>query len=101
VHRSLGEQDQDGGTDITSATAPAVATAASAARAGAEARTKAGAEATRAEPAAEAPAETRSERTVMPAVAGAVGMHQVAKFAAALPALLVNGAAVRRRETEG
>jgi hypothetical protein len=97
VHRSLGEQDQDGGTDITSATAPAVATAASAARAGAEARTKAGAEATRAEPAAEA----RSERTVMPAVAGAVGTHQVAKFAAGLPALLVNGAAVRRRETEG
>jgi hypothetical protein len=98
VHRSLGEQDQDGGADITSTTAPAVATAASAARAGAEARTESGAEATRAEPAAEAPTETGSERTVMPA---AVRPHRVAKFAAGLPALFVNGAPIRWGETEG
>jgi len=89
VHRSLGEQDQDGGPDVTSTTAPAVATATSTARTGGEARTEA-----RVEPAA----ESGSERTVVPA---AVGPHQVAKFTAGLPALLGNGATVLRRETGG
>jgi hypothetical protein len=97
VHRSLGEQHQDGGPDITSTTAPSVATAASAARAGPEARTEARTEATGAEPAAEAPAETGSER---PVVSGVVTPDVLAEFAAGVPALFVKGAAVVGREPE-
>jgi len=47
VHRSLGQQHQDGGTNVTTAAAPAVAAASSTASARAEAGTEAaGAEAT-------------------------------------------------------
>jgi hypothetical protein len=102
VHRSLGEQHQDGGTHIAATTAPTVATAASAARTAcagtwakswAEART----EATGTESAAAAPAETGSERPVM---SGVVTPDVVAELAAGLLALFVKGAAVLGRETE-
>jgi hypothetical protein len=105
VHRSLGEQHQDGGADITSTTASAVATATSAASAGpegtgakswAEART----EATGSEPAAPAPAEARPERAVRPRVPGVVTPDVFAELAAGLPALFVKGAAVLGSETE-
>ena len=102
VHRSLGEQHQDGGTDITSTTAPALATAASAASArpegtGAKSWAEARTEATGSESAAAAPAETGSERSVMP---GVMSSDVVAEFAAGLLALFVEGAAVLGCETE-
>jgi hypothetical protein len=105
VHRSLGEQHQDRGTDITSTTAPAVATAASAASpgpegTGAKSWAKARTEATGSESASSAAAEARSERALRPGVAGVVAPDVVAELAAGLPALFVKGAAVLGRETE-
>jgi hypothetical protein len=94
VHRSLGEQHQDGGTDITSTTAPAVATAASAACAGPEA--------TGAKSGAKSWAKARAEATGSESAAAAafVGPDKVAELAAGLPALFVKGAAILGRESE-
>jgi hypothetical protein len=69
VHRSLGEQHQDGGTNVTTAAAPAVAAASSAASGRAESGTEAtGAEATGTEAASEPSAEAGPERPVMTGV---------------------------------
>jgi hypothetical protein len=105
VHRSLGEQHQDGGTDITSTTAPAVATASPAACAGPEAGTeaagaKAWAEATGSESAAAASAEARPERALRPCVPGVMAPDIVTELAAGLPALFVKGAAILGRESK-
>ena len=83
VHRPLGEQHQDGGTDVSTAAAPAMATAPSTARARAEA---ARTEATGTEAAPETPAEAGPER---PVVADVVALDIVTELAAGLPALLV------------
>jgi len=68
VHRSLGEQHQDGRTHVTSTTAPSVTAAASTATTGPETGTEARAEATGTESAPETPAETRPEGTVVAGV---------------------------------
>jgi hypothetical protein len=65
VHRPLGEQHQDGGANVTTAAAPAMAAASSAASGRAEAT---GAEATGTEAASEPSAEAGAERTVMTGV---------------------------------
>jgi hypothetical protein len=88
VHRSLGEQHQDGGTDVTAAAAPAVATTSSTASGRAEA---AGAEATGTEAASEPSAEAGPER---PVVTGVLTADEVAELATGLPALFVQCAAV-------
>jgi len=93
VHRSLREQDQDGGTNVTTAAAPAVAAASSTA----SGRAEAGTEATGTEAASESSAEAGPERTVM---AGVVVADQAAELTAGLPALLVQCAAVLGRESE-
>jgi hypothetical protein len=64
VHRPLGEQHQDGGANVTTAAAPAVAAASSAA----SGRAEAGTEATGTEAASEPSAEAGPERTVMTGV---------------------------------
>jgi len=98
VHRSLGEQHQDGGTNVTTAAAPAVAAASSTASGRAEAGPEAtGAEATGTEAASETSAEAGPERTVM---AGVVVADQAAELTASLPALLVQCAAVQGCESE-
>jgi hypothetical protein len=69
VHRPLGEQHQDGGANVTTAAAPAMAAASSAASGRAEAGAEAtGAEATGTEAASEPSAEAGPERTVMTGV---------------------------------
>jgi hypothetical protein len=93
VHRSLGEQHQDGGTNVTTAAAPAVAAASSTA----SGRAEAGTEPTGAEAASETSAEAGSERTV---VAGVMVADQAAELTASLPALLVQCAAVLGCESE-
>jgi hypothetical protein len=87
VHRSLGEQHQDGGTDVTAAPAAAVATTSSTASGGAEA----GTEATGTEAASEPSAEAGPERPVM---TGVVVADQATELTASLPALFVQCAAV-------
>jgi hypothetical protein len=97
VHRSLGEQHQDGRADVTSTTAPTVSAAAATATTGPETRTEAtGTEATGTEATSESAAETRSEGTV---VAG-LGPDRLAELATGLPTLLVQGTAVLGCETE-
>jgi hypothetical protein len=87
VHRSLGEQHQDGGTNVTTAAAPAVAGASSTASGWAEAGTEAaGVEATGTEAASETSAEAGPERPVM---TGVVAADEFAELAAGLPALFV------------
>jgi hypothetical protein len=86
VHRSLGQQHQDGGADVATAAAPTVSATSSCptARAWAEA------EAARAETPAEAGSETGTEtRAEWPVVAGVLTADKVAKLATGLPALLV------------
>src|ERR1700722_9186289 len=98
VHRSLGEQHQDGGTNVTTAAAPAVAAASSTASGRAEAGTEAaGAEAAGTEAASETAAEAGPERPVM---TGVVVADQAAELTASLPALLVQCAAVQGCESE-
>jgi hypothetical protein len=98
VHRSLREQDQDGGTNVTTAAAPAVAAASSTASGRAEAGTEAaGAEATGTEAASETSAEAGPERTV---TAGVVVADEAAELTTGLPALLVQCAAVLGCESE-
>src|SRR5271167_2358835 len=94
VHRSLGEQDQDGRTDVTAPAAPAGAAASSAASGRAEA---AGAEATGTEAASETSAEAGPERPVM---TGVVVADQATELTASLPALFVQCAAVQGCESE-
>jgi hypothetical protein len=92
VHRSLGEQHQDGGANVTTATAPAGAAASSTASARAEAGTEAArAEATGTEAATEPSAETGPKR---PVATGVVTADIVAEFATGLLALFVQCAAV-------
>jgi hypothetical protein len=98
VHRSLGEQHQDGGANVTTAAAPAGAAASSTASAGAEAGTEAaGAEATGTEAASEPSAEAGPERPVMTSV---VVADQAAELATGLLALFVQCAAVLGCESE-
>jgi hypothetical protein len=99
VHRSLGEQHQDGGTDITSTTPPALATAASAASAGPEGAgakswAEAGTEATGSESTAAAPAEAWPKWALRPWMSGVVTPNVVAELAAGLLALFVKGSAI-------
>jgi hypothetical protein len=82
VHWSLGEQHQDGSTDVTASAAPAGAAAPSTAWDRAEA---AGPE-TPAEPSAETGSEAGPER---PVAAGVVAPDIVAEFTAGLPAMFV------------
>src|ERR1700722_5179274 len=93
VHRSLGEQHQDGGTNVSTAAAPAVAAASSTA----SGRAEAWAEATGTEAASESSAEAGPERPVM---TGVVVADQATELTASLPALLVQGAAVQGCESE-
>jgi hypothetical protein len=99
VHRSLGEQHQDGGTDITATTTPASAAppTAWAARAEAEAGTESARTEATAETPAEAGPETWAERAV---VAGVVTADVVAELATGLPALLVQCTPGMRVEAE-
>jgi hypothetical protein len=97
VHRPLGEQHQDGGTNVTSTTASAV-TAAAGAAAG---RTEAGTEATGAEALTEASAEARTEAGAERAVVtSVVTANMIAELASGLPALLSQGVALVRAEAE-
>jgi hypothetical protein len=96
VHRSLGEQHQDGRTDVTSTTSPSVTAAAAA---GAET----GTEATWPETEARAKTtgtESASEATAEGTVMAGLGPYRLAECATGLLALLVQGPAVVGRETE-
>jgi hypothetical protein len=94
VHRSLGQQHQDGGTNVTSAAAPAGAAASSTASAWAEA---AGTEVAGTEATPETSAEAGPERPVM---AGVVAADKVAELATSLPALFMQCAAILGCKTE-
>jgi hypothetical protein len=98
VHRSLGQQHQDGGANVTTAAAPAGAAASATASGRAEAGTEtAGAEATGTEAAAEPSAEAGPERPVM---TGVVTADEVAELATGLLAMFVQCAAVLGCEPE-
>jgi len=102
MHRSLGQQYQDGGAHVATAATPTVSatsSTASTARAGAETEAEAGSE-TPAEAGSETRADTRAER---PAVAGVVAADMVAELApmsAGLPALLVQCTPCMRPEAK-
>jgi hypothetical protein len=100
VHRSLGEQRQDGCTDVaTPATATAATAAASTAEAG-SAKARA-AEAGSAETAAEAGTEPATEASVERAVrAGILLADRIAEAPTGGAALFVDGATVDGREPE-
>jgi hypothetical protein len=93
VHRSLGQQHQDGGANVTTAAAPAGAAASSTA----SGRAEAGTEAAGAEAATEPSAETGPE---WPVVTGVVTADEVAELATGLLALFVQCAAVLGCESE-
>jgi hypothetical protein len=99
VHRSLGQQHQDGGANLATAAAPTVCATSSSptAWAGAEAE----AEPAGTEAAAEAGSETRTEtRAERPVVSGIVTADIVAELATGLPALLVQCTPCMGVETE-
>jgi hypothetical protein len=91
VHRPLGEQHQDGGTDVTAAAASAVSAAPSTARP--RAKPEAEAEPSRTETATEAGPE-------WPVVADVVAPEIVAEFAPGLLAVFMQGAPFLRVEAE-
>jgi hypothetical protein len=97
VHRTIGEQDQDGGADVAALAAPAsAATAAWTAESEAAARIEtepASAWAESAEPAR----KTGTERAVP---VGAVLAHVLAEIATSLSMVFVKGAALLRVEAE-
>jgi hypothetical protein len=95
VHRTVGQQNQDGGADV----AACPSAAAPAARTACEAEAPAGVEA-EADPAgaeSEAGLKSGTERAVL---AGAVLTEVFAEFATGLPPLFVKGAALLRAEPE-
>jgi hypothetical protein len=103
VHRSLGEQHQDGRTDIAATTAPVVPAAASTALARPETGPKAGSEAAGTEAPTEASAEAGSEawpKWASSARTGVVPADVVAKLAAGLPALLAQSVSFMQAEAE-
>jgi hypothetical protein len=97
VHRTFGEQNEDGGADIATLASPASAatTAGAAETESAEAAARVEAEAPAAGP--EAGLKAGSERAV---AAGAVFAEMFAEFATGLAPLLVQGAALMRVEPE-
>jgi hypothetical protein len=98
VHRTVGQQNQDGGADVAplAASRPA-ATAARAAEAEPAAGIEAESAATGAEAAAEAGLEAGSKRAVP---IGAVLTHALAEVATGRPTVFVKGAALLRPEAE-
>ena len=96
MHRTVGQQNQDGGADVA---ALASSAAAPAARTACEAEAPAGVEAEAAPAGAESEAGLKSgtERAVL---AGAVLTEVFAEFATGLPPLFVKGAALLRAEPE-
>jgi hypothetical protein len=97
VHRTVGQQNQDGGADV--AALASSAPAAPAARTACEAEAPAGVEAEAAPAGAESEAGLKSgtERAVL---AGAVLTEVFAEFATGLPPLFVKGTALLRAEPE-
>jgi hypothetical protein len=99
VHRSLGQQRQDGGANVATSAAPTVSATSSSPTAWA--RAEAEAESAGTETAAEAGSETRAEtRAERPVVAGIVTADRVAELATGLPALLVQCTPCTGVETE-
>jgi hypothetical protein len=100
VHRSLGQQHQDRGTDVATAAAPTVSAtpSSSTARARAEAEAESAGPETPAEAGSETRAETRSERPVMAGVV--VTADVVAELATGLPALFVQCTPCMRSEAK-
>jgi hypothetical protein len=97
VHRTIGEQNQDGGTDVAALTATASApTAARTAESEAAARVETEAAAAGAEP-AEPGCEAGPERAVP---VGAVLTHVLAEIATSSSTVFVEGAALLRIEAE-
>jgi hypothetical protein len=89
VHRSLGQQHQDGGADVATAATSTVSAPPSAARARAEAAGTDTAAEGGTETAAEAGSETRTEWSVMAGVVTADVVAEFAPISAGPPALLV------------
>jgi hypothetical protein len=100
VHRTVCQQDQDGGADVPALSSPV--TAATAARAATEAEASAGIEteaAATGTEAAEPGLETGAERAVAVSV-DAVLTDVIAKVATGLPPLLVKGSPLLRVKPE-
>jgi hypothetical protein len=97
VHRPLGQQHQDGGADVATATTSTRPTTAPTPRAGAEAKAEAAGAETPAEARTETGTKTRAER---PAVACVVIADKVAELTAGLSAVFMQCAPCLRVEAE-
>jgi hypothetical protein len=97
VHGTVGQQNQDGGSDVAAFAAPAPAAAAARTAAEAEASAWVEAEASAAGSEAEPGLEAGAERAVL---GGAVLAEVFPEFATGLPSLFVEGTALLRAEPE-
>lgn len=99
MHRSLGQQHQDGGANVATAASPTVSATSSSSTAWTGAVTEA--ESAGTETPAEAGSDTRTETWAEgPVTAGVLTADEVAELAAGLPALLVQCTPCMRVESE-